>query len=171
VNGSTNTRVMALLLAVVVLGLDQLSKQGAVYLLRDAGATFALPGPIDLTLVFNRSTAFGLVPDSGAVTRWGLNALSIAVVVALIWAVLRWPMPGLGMIGVGFMIAGAAGNALDRIEFGAVIAFIDATKLGFPWIFNIADVSLDAGIGLWLLGMTLAAIRSGKSGRGPFASG
>jgi signal peptidase II len=162
---------MALLLAVLVLGLDQLSKQGAVYLLRDAGATLVLPGPVDLTLVFNRSNAFGLVPVSGALTRWGLTGLSIAVVVALVWAVLRRPMPGLGIIGLGFIIAGAAGNALDRIQFGAVIDFIDAGKLGFVWIFNLADVSLDAGIGLWLLNMFPTGARPGKPGRGPFASG
>ncbi|MEA2788042.1 MAG: hypothetical protein QOG73_448, partial [Acetobacteraceae bacterium] len=62
VNDNTNTRVAALLLAVLVLGLDQLSKQAALYLLRDTGATLVLPGPVDLTLVFNRSNAFELVP-------------------------------------------------------------------------------------------------------------
>jgi signal peptidase II len=34
-----------------------------------------LPGPVDLTLVFNYSNAFGLVPVSGELTRWGLTAL------------------------------------------------------------------------------------------------
>jgi signal peptidase II len=156
---------MALLLAVLVLGLDQLSKTGAVYLLQDPGATLVLPGPVDLTLVFNRSNAFGLIPIFGTLTRWGLSGLGIAVVVALIWVVVRRPMPGLAMTGIGFIIAGAAGNALDRIERGAVIDFIDAAKLGFVWVFNVADVSLDVGIGLWLLGTVLAGMRSGKPGR------
>jgi signal peptidase II len=171
VNDNTNTRVAALLLAVLVLGLDQLSKQAAVYLLRDTGATLALPGPVDLTLVFNRSNAFGLVPVSGALTRWGLTGLNLAVVAGLVWAVLRGSMPGVGMIGLGCIIAGAAGNALDRIQYGAVIDFIDAAKLGFVWIFNLADVALDVGIGLWMLGIVRPGVRPGRPGHGPFASG
>ena len=73
-------------------------------------------------------------------------------------------MPRLGMIGIGFIIAGAPGNALDRIQRGAVIDFIDAAKLGFVRVFNFADISLDVGIGLWLLGMFMAGIRSAKLG-------
>ncbi len=151
---------MALLLAVLLLGLDQLSKQGGVYLIGTVGNSLVLPGPVDLTLVLNRSNAFGLVPDLGAVSRWGLTGLGVAVVIGLIWAVLRWPLSGLCMTGLGFIIAGAAGNALDRIQFGAVIDFIDASKLGFVWIFNLADVWLDVGVALLLLNSFRAGIRS-----------
>ena len=110
-----------------------------------------LPGPFDLTLVFNYSNAFGLAPISGELTRWGLAALNLAVAAVLAWVVVRRSTPPLGAAGLAFLIAGAIGNAFDRIRFGAVIDFIDASRLGFVWIFNVADASIDVGIGLLLL--------------------
>jgi signal peptidase II len=50
-----------------------------------------------------------------------------------------------------FVSAGALGNALDRFRLGAVVDLFDASKLQFVWVFNLADVSIDLGIGLILL--------------------
>jgi signal peptidase II len=153
-----NSRAIALFVAAVIFGLDQVSKQWALGALRLEGSRLALPGPVNLTLVFNYSNAFGLAPVSGELTRWGLAALNLAVAAVLAWVVVRRSTSPLGAAGLGFLIAGAIGNAIDRIRFGAVIDFIDASKLGFVWVFNIADASLDIGIGLLLL-VALAARR------------
>ena len=150
-----NPRVIALTVAAVVLGLDQLSKQWALAALRQVGSTLVLPGPVDLTLVFNRSNAFGLVPVSGELTRWGLAALNLAVAAILARVVVRRSMSRVSAVGLAFIIAGAIGNALDRIRFGAVIDFFNASKLGFVWVFNVADSSIDVGIGLLLLSALL----------------
>src|SRR5476651_2325001 len=143
--------MIALLVVAIVFSIDQLSKQWILATLQQPGTTLALPGPVDLTLVFNRSNAFGLVPVSGEVTRWGLAALNLAVAAVLAWILIRRPMSRASTLGVAFLIAGAAGNALDRIRFGAVIDFFNASKLGFVWVFNVADASIDVGIGLLLL--------------------
>ena len=150
-----NRRVIALLVAAMVLGLDQLSKHWALAALRQAGSTVVVPGPVDLTLVFNRSNAFGLVPVSGELTRWGLAALNLVVAAILVGVVVRRPISRVSTVGLAFIIAGAIGNALDRIRFGAVIDFFDASKLGFVWVFNVADSSIDVGIGLLLLSALL----------------
>jgi lipoprotein signal peptidase len=55
---------------------------------------------------------------------------------------------------------GPSENTLDRIRFGAVVDLFDASKLGFIWIFNVADVSIDVGIALLLLASFLP--RSGS---------
>ena len=146
-----NSLMIALLVVAIVFSIDQLSKQWILATLQQPGTTLALPGPVDLTLVFNRSNAFGLVPVSGEVTRWGLAALNLAVAAVLAWILIRRPMSRASTLGVAFLIAGAAGNALDRIRFGAVIDFFNASKLGFVWVFNVADASIDVGIGLFLL--------------------
>ena len=156
-------RVIALSVAAVVLGLDQLLKQWALAALRQVGSTVMLPGPVDLTLVFNRSNAFGLVPVSGELTRWGLAALNLAVAAILAWVVVRRSMSRVSTVGLAFIIAGAIGNALDRIRFGAVIDFFNASKLGFVWVFNVADSSIDVGIGLLLLAALLRRPGSDKS--------
>jgi signal peptidase II len=146
-----NPRAIALFVAVLIFGFDQVSKQWALITLRLAGSSIVLPGPVNLTLVFNYSNAFGLAPVSGEVTRWGLAALNLAVAAVLTWVVVRRPTSSLGAAGLAFLIAGATGNAIDRIRFGAVIDFIDASKIGFVWVFNVADASLDVGVGLLLL--------------------
>jgi signal peptidase II len=43
---------------------------------------------------------------------------------------------------------------------GAVVDFLDASKLGFVWIFNLADATLDGGVGLLVLSTLLSGRRS-----------
>jgi signal peptidase II len=155
-----NPRVIALIAVVVVLGLDQLSKQWALTALRQIGTTVVLPGPVDLTLMFNRSNAFGLVPVSGELTRWGLAALNLTIAAILARVVVRRSMSRASTAGLAFIIAGAIGNALDRIRFGAVIDFFNASKLGFVWVFNVADASIDVGMTLLLLAALLTRLGS-----------
>jgi signal peptidase II len=153
-------RVIAWLVVILVLALDQLSKQWALMALAKVVSTVVLPGPIDLTLVFNYSNAFGLVPVSGELTRWGLTALNLAIASILVAVVLRRVTARLSAVGFAFIAAGAIGNALDRIRFGAVVDLFDASKIGFIWIFNVADVSIDIGIALLALATFLP--RSGS---------
>ena len=145
--------LIAILVATLMLGLDQLSKKWALFMLGEAGATIHLPGPIDLTLVFNRSTAFGLAPVAGQFTRWGLTIFGAGVTLILIETIIRHPMSRLQTLGLAFIAAGAAGNALDRSHYGAVVDFLDASKIGFVWVFNPADAALDIGIGLSIFAM------------------
>ena len=151
-----NPRAIASFVAILAFGLDQASKQWALDTLRLAGSRIMLPGPVNLTLVFNHSNAFGLAPVWGELTRWGLVVLNLAVATVLAWVAARRSPSPLGAAGLGFLIAGAIGNAFDRIRVGAVIDFLDASKLGFVWVFNIADVSVDVGIGLLLLAALVA---------------
>jgi signal peptidase II len=144
------------MVAVLMIALDQISKLGVLHLLHHAGDSVSLPGSVNLTLVFNHSNAFGIIPVSGNVTRWGLVAVSMLVAFWLIWMLMRRPLSIMPALGTGFLIAGAIGNALDRIRIGTVIDFLDASKLGFVWVFNVADASIDIGIALWLLDALLA---------------
>jgi signal peptidase II len=148
---SRRLRVGVLLGAVLVLlTIDQLTKLWASSALMP-GDSINLRGPVDLTLVLNRSNAFGIAPDFGEATRWMLAALNLAVASALAYLVWsreqRWP----AFCACAFIIAGGIGNAIDRIRLGAVIDMFDASEIGFNWVFNVADVFIDIGIGLWLL--------------------
>jgi signal peptidase II len=143
--------------AALVLALDQVTKHVVLAALSVTGQRLRLPGPIDFTLVFNRSNAFGLVPVFGDVTRWGLAAFNIGVAAVVVWILWRSAHSRLVSAGLGCIAAAGLGNALDRLNVGAVIDFIDASKIGFPWVFNIADASLDVGIALLALGYLLQA--------------
>jgi signal peptidase II len=148
---SPKPRVIVSSVVALVLGIDQSSKQWALTALGKVGSTVVLPGPVDLTLVFNNSNAFGLVPASGEITRWGLTTLNLIVAFILIRVVVRRATAPLTTAGFALIIGGAIGNALDRIRFGGVIDLFNASKLGFIWIFNFADVSIDVGIALLLV--------------------
>ena len=125
----------------------------------------ALPGPIDFTLVMNRSNAFGLMPVAGEFSRWGLTFTNVAVALGLSAAIVRGTQHPLLATGFAFVIAGAIGNAIDRARLGAVIDFIDASDIGFVWIFNVADMALDLGIGFIILNWAV----SNRRGQGTAA--
>ena len=73
----------------------------------------------------------------------------MAVVLAF-W-VRKAQRPLLG-VGLGLVIGGAVGNAIDRIRFGAVVDFLDFQRLGFfPWVFNVADSAITVGVVFLLL--------------------
>jgi signal peptidase II len=151
VNRQLKPRVMALLAALAMLGLDQLTKHWALLSLGTVGTTIKLRGPVDLTLVFNRSNAFGLIPDYGDSSRWVLTALSFAIAAVLLGLMLRRSTSIMNAFGFAFISAGALGNALDRLRLGAVVDLFDASKVRFVWVFNVADVSIDLGIALMLI--------------------
>ena len=56
----------------------------------------------------------------------------------------------LSTVGLALIIARAIGNALDRIRLGVVIDIFNPSKLGFIWIINVADASIDIGVALLL---------------------
>ncbi len=165
-NGRLTSRFIALSVALAMLALDQFSKRWALASLGTAGATIKLPGPVDLTLVFNRSNAFGLIPDHGEISRWALIGLSLVVAAILLRSVLRPSTSILNAFGFALISAGALGNALDRLWLGAVVDLFDASKLKFIWVFNVADVSIDLGIAVIALAAVLPVSEPRRVGHG-----
>jgi signal peptidase II len=106
---------------------------------------------IDFTAVWNPGMSFGILSAQGQTGRWFLTVFAIAATAGLAYwarkadkAVFAWAM--------GLLMAGAAGNVIDRFRFGAVVDFIDVTPLlpFFIWIFNTADVFITLGATLLL---------------------
>lgn len=108
-------------------------------------------GPLQFTRIWNEGVSFGMLQAGVDVIRWGLVAFSVAVAAVLaFWARNQDRM--LAALGLGLVMGGAIGNAIDRTRFGAVVDFIDVQKLGFfPWIFNVADSGITIGVILLLL--------------------
>jgi signal peptidase II len=53
---------------------------------------------------------------------------------------------------MSLIVGGAVGNLIDRVRFGAVIDFVDWHVGTWHWpAFNIADICICAGVGLYLL--------------------
>lgn len=138
--------------AAAVVVLDQLTKHWILDIVRlPERGTVDVLWPLQFTRIWNEGVSFGLLQVSHDLVRWGLVAFSLGVAGLLaLWA--RGAARRLPAAGLGLVIGGAIGNAIDRARFGAVVDFIDVQRLGFfPWIFNVADSGITVGVILLLL--------------------
>ena len=144
---------MALVLATIVIAADQAVKYWILEVLHlGEGQSIPVIGPFRLTGVWNPGVSFGFLQGHHDLVRWALAAFSVVVAGFLVGWV-RSAERALFATAVGLVIGGAIGNVVDRVRFGAVADFIDASALHFPWIFNVADSAISIGIALLLLDM------------------
>ncbi|MFN9529849.1 MAG: signal peptidase II [Cyanobacteriota bacterium] len=148
--GAPYWRWLALAVALAGVLLDQLSKRWALETLPPGVAQAFLPGLLNLQLVSNTGAAFSLFP--GAPKLLGL--VSLVVIGAVVLWILRLPLKGpWESLGLGFLLAGALGNGLDRWRIGAVVDFLALVPIQFP-VFNLADVAINLAVLCLLVHLT-----------------
>ena len=88
---------------------------------------------------------------SGATVALGVFSIVMCAALAAFAvyerARISWPE----LIGLGLVIGGGIGNAIDRFALGYVVDFIDLAFMDFP-VFNIADIGVTCGLALFLIG-------------------
>ncbi|MCA9284807.1 MAG: signal peptidase II [Phycisphaerales bacterium] len=121
---------------------------------------------LDFRLVVNHGAVFGLGNGRRAV----FIVFTIGAVLAGAFVFARWTRKGdwLTHVAIGLVLAGGLGNLYDRIVYGAVrdffhmlprwhlpfgLAWPGGNNEAFPWVFNVADVCLLAGMALLLIGV------------------
>jgi len=142
--------------------LDLLTKWWAMVALKTHHSISLLGDLLRLTYMENRGMAFSLA----FLPPWVLTA--VALVAAVYISLLLW-RKNFGWwknLSLALVLAGALGNAIDRIRFGYVIDFIDSD---FPdWIierwpiFNLADSGVT--VGMVLLAAFILFEKSPKTG-------
>jgi len=100
---------------------------------------------VDLSLLCNQGVSWGLLQGDSALKRWGLLVFAV-VMVGVLYSVLASAKDRLSRLCLSLVIGGAVGNAIDRALFGAVTDFIDASDIGFNYVFNVADSAITVGI-------------------------
>ncbi|MGA9701709.1 signal peptidase II [Pseudomonas sp.] len=147
-NASRFGRLGWLVLSVLVLVIDQVSKAHFEGSLEMFQQIVVIPDYFSWTLAYNTGAAFSFLADGGGWQRW-LFAL-IAVVVSAVLVV--W-LKRLGRddtwlaIALALVLGGALGNLYDRIALGHVIDFILVhwqNRWYFP-AFNFADSAITVG--------------------------
>jgi signal peptidase II len=133
--------------ALVTFALDQASKLYLLY-----GYDLPVREPLvlapflELVVVWNQGISYGLFKQNTEVGRWALVAVQIAAAVGLS----LWMVRASGRIlvlSLALIVGGAAGNALDRIVFGAVFDFVHFHVGAWSWyVFNVADAAIVAGV-------------------------
>ena len=144
-------RRLGLALAAAVFVLDQALKAWILFVFRLPERPPVRVWPFfDLVMVWNRGISYGLFQQDGDLGRYGLVALSIVAAVGLgVW--LWRSQTILVAVALGLLIGGALGNAVDRTLYGAVADFVLLYWIPFfPYVFNLADSAIVAGVGLLL---------------------
>ena len=111
----------------------------------DPRLTYEVSPIADLSLLCNRGISWGMLQGDSSFKRWGLTVFAFLMTVVLIY-VLRKTEDRLGQISLSLVIAGAVGNAIDRLLFGAVTDMIDFSDIGFNYVFNVADSYITVGV-------------------------
>ena len=147
-------RRKGLLIAGLVLLLDQATKAVVVERFTAATTIPVIPGFFQLVLVENTGMAFGILDDSGSpLTFWILTLVSAAVlgfVGYLLWT--NQAHSAAGSYGLAVVLGGAAGNVADRLARGKVIDFLDFYAGSTHWpAFNVADSAIVVGAALLMV--------------------
>jgi len=145
-------RALGASIALAVMGADQLVKFAVLAL---ASGTANAPEPlaplIDLSLRFNRGVSFSLFAQRSEVGEAGLLAFTLAATALL--ALWLWrSRSALTAAGLGAIIGGALGNAVDRVLHGAVVDYLDLHAFSRHFfVFNLADAAINLGVAILIL--------------------
>ena len=141
-----------LIVVVFIVLLDQISKR---FLLNEVGLNHTkefIPGLFNFTIVQNTGGAFSILK------QYPIYFKIIGIVNVLIFSYLAFcptvAFHTLTKIGCACILGGTIGNLTDRFISGAVIDFLDLQLFNFA-VFNLADVFIDLGVVLILLGWYL----------------
>lgn len=158
--GSSRLYGMMLVLAAVVLVVDQLTKLWAVSTLSDGERVAVIPPLIHFRLLYNPGAAFSL----GTGATWVFALAAAAAVVGILYTARRLASPGWALV-LGMLLGGAVSHLGDRLfrepgfARGHVVDFIDYG----PFVGNVADIALTCGC----VAMVLISLRGVPLARVP----
>lgn len=145
-----------LVLSVLVIVLDQLTKWVAVSELQLYQQVPIIDGLFSFTLAYNTGAAFSFLADASGWQRWLFAVIAVVVSVVLcVWLARLDRSKKLEAIALALILGGAIGNLYDRVIHGKVTDFILVhwqQSWFFP-AFNIADSAITVGAALLLFDM------------------
>ena len=142
----STTPLRWLWLSVLVIALDQITKQVAENLLSLRDPVTIFPW-FDWYLTYNTGAAFSFLAGAGGWQRWFFTIVAIIISgVILNWLRNLRNDDRITAVSLCLILGGAIGNVIDRVLFGHVIDFIQVWLGSYPWpAFNIADSAIVAG--------------------------
>lgn len=143
---------MLLLIASLVVVVDQVTKWLIVQTFQMHEARPVIPNFFDLVYVRNQGAAFGIFADTGFRVPFLLTTTMVAVVF-LVWFYRQLkPEQILSRSALSLILGGAVGNLIDRLRLREVIDFLDFHWFQHHWpAFNVADSAICVGVGMLLL--------------------
>ena len=144
------------IIALAVVLVDQIVKAAVLTHFGGSAVDSAPLAPfLDLTLRLNRGISFSLFARDSASGEAALLAVTLAATGLLAWWLIR-SQSALSAVGLGLIIGGALGNAIDRVAHGAVIDYLDLHAFGRHFfVFNVADAAINVGVALLIFDLLL----------------
>lgn len=133
------------LLAVVVLILDQLSKYVVRVNMELYQSIPVIENIFHITYIRNPGAAFGILAQQTLFFIIITSAVLIGMAVFYRHIINEGPLVQWSM---GMVAGGAVGNLIDRVRYGEVVDFFDFRI--WP-VFNIADIAIVLGVGLLII--------------------
>ena len=152
-----------LMLSLLVILLDQLTKALIVRSFAFAERKAIVSGFFDLTLLYNKGAAFSFLASADGWQRWFFITLGLAAAVFMIYLLIRHSGQRLFSLALALILGGAIGNVIDRIFRGQVVDFLLVYYEKYFWpAFNVADSAICVGAALLILD-ELRRVRKSKS--------
>ena len=137
-----------LVLSLLVLVIDQVSKAHFEGSLEMFQQIVVIPDYFSWTLAYNTGAAFSFLADGGGWQRWLFAVIAVVVSAVLVVWLTRLGRDDTWLaIALALVLGGALGNLYDRIALGHVIDFILVhwqNRHYFP-AFNFADSAITVG--------------------------
>lgn len=147
--------IIQIILFIVLLAIDQLTKYWAVQVLKEKTAIVLIPNVLEFRYLENNGAAFGFLQNQ----QWLFFLITAIVIILIIYFWIRVIRLSNVYITIDpekfqkktfldrsflnyvlvFLAAGAIGNLIDRIAHTYVVDFIYFRLINFP-IFNFADI-------------------------------
>jgi len=148
------SRRFAFAIALVVFGLDQLTKwivTGPLGINQIGDQLYLLP-VFNLTYTQNNGISLGLLNATTEVGRWMLVTLTSLIAVGVAYWIGR-EKNRIDQAALGMVLGGALGNILDRTLHGYVVDFLDLHFGEFrPFlVFNVGDAAISIAVVILLL--------------------
>lgn len=114
----------------------------------------------------NYGGVFGFLSQHEA-AKYIFLILPLIIILFLVYYVFFYRVAFSRRIALAFVLAGALGNVYDRLVQGYVTDFLDFFYGAYHWpAFNVADMAINVGIGLWLCMELLWAKRQAATSNG-----
>lgn len=139
-----------LLVAILVILLDQATKEWVRGAFSLHESVPVIPGFFHLTYIRNTGAAWGMFSGQNL----ALAVLAFAMLVALVLFRRKFLPPGRPhRVALGLLCGGIVGNLFDRLRLDYVVDFLDFFHRNwhFP-AFNVADSAICVAVGIYVLG-------------------
>lgn len=151
---------LSLVIAGLVVVIDQVIKYFVAMYLPQAGVVTAIPHLLDLNYVKNPGVAFGMFENM----RWIFVALTSVIIVILLYIIIFKKIKSkMFLISSALIIGGGIGNLIDRVLYGYVIDYLQLSF--FSPVCNFADYAVTVGTVLLVIYLLFMSDSSKKENK------